>query len=267
MQNSQDIDKLSNLPTAETISTTYENFIAECPVCHSENIFNRASDLCTFEPIAERNVLCLNSDCGKPFRIISDTVNNPHEMMIFDCYDLIKRKHYMTCMLNLAQAYEIFFSLFLRVDLLYKPYSFEPTHDISKLNVLGEKLYKNIKRAAFNPMRNHFLCHIVEGRQPKNLDEAEVMIASLYERSNCPKDADFEKLPNKDLLQMLKMVRDVKIDRRRNEVVHKTAYRPTLSQVKEAIEETRSILMPLTYNLEIRDDINWYIMKRQMRGT
>jgi hypothetical protein len=58
---------MSNLPEARTTHTSYENVVAECPLCHSENIFNRASDLGTFKPIGRHNVSCQNAECGKQF--------------------------------------------------------------------------------------------------------------------------------------------------------------------------------------------------------
>lgn len=97
------------IPIAEKMRTDYENFVAVCPSCGHECIFNRASDLCTFEPIGELNVSCLNEECRKPFRLVGDSVNEPHEMLIYDCYELLEHKHYMNCILSLAQAYEVFF--------------------------------------------------------------------------------------------------------------------------------------------------------------
>ena len=120
---------MNAIPVAERKRTSYENFAAECPWCRRENIFNRASDLKTFEPIAGRDVSCLSAACGKPFRILGDSVNSPHEMLIFDCYELLDRKHYMNAVLSLAQAYETFFSLFFRVELLYKPLGADPDQD------------------------------------------------------------------------------------------------------------------------------------------
>jgi len=38
-----------DISVANTKGTSYENFLAECPWCGQENIFNRASDLRTFE--------------------------------------------------------------------------------------------------------------------------------------------------------------------------------------------------------------------------
>ena len=52
---------MNAIPVAERKRTSYENFAAECPWCRRENIFNRASDLKTFEPIAGRDVSCLSA--------------------------------------------------------------------------------------------------------------------------------------------------------------------------------------------------------------
>ena len=127
---------MNAIPDAECMRPSYENFVAECPWCRRESIFNRASDLKTFEPIAGRDVSCLNAACGKLFRILGDSVNSPHEMLIFDCYELLDRKHYMNAVLSLAQAYETFFSLFFRVE--YKPFGADP--DLDRLNKLEEAL-------------------------------------------------------------------------------------------------------------------------------
>ena len=99
-------------PTVHISHSSYENVFAECPWCHEECIFNRATDLRSFEPVFGLDVICQKTSCRRPFRIIGDTVNSAHEMLIFDCYELIERKHYMSCILNIAQAYEVFFSLF-----------------------------------------------------------------------------------------------------------------------------------------------------------
>jgi hypothetical protein len=49
----------------------------------------------------------------------------------------------------------------------------------------------------------------------------------------------------------------------RNQVVHKSAYRPTLDEVNDALKETREILFPLGQLLDIRsDDLNWYMRRR-----
>src|SRR4051812_215302 len=87
------------------IESTYENIYADCPHCGHQNIFNRASDLKTFAPIAGQDVACANSDCRRPFRIVSDRINPAHEALLFDCGDTLRLKQYMQCVLAVAQSY------------------------------------------------------------------------------------------------------------------------------------------------------------------
>lgn len=252
---------MSNIPTASKKHTSYENFIAECPWCSEENIFNRASDLQTFEPIAGRDVSCQSDDCGKSFRIVGDSVDNAHEMLIYDCYELVEQKHYMNCILSLAQAYEIFFSLFFRVELLYKPFGADLKPEPADLNRLSEELYHKIKKHTFADMRALFLQYMVTGRSPKNLTEAEAVISALPDRPGDPKDATIESLGDTKLVSLLKALKATSIHTLRNRIVHKQAYRPKREEVEAALKETRSILFPLTKHLRLYDDINWYRRK------
>lgn len=237
--------------------TSYENYVAECPWCGADSIFNRASDLLTFEPIAGRDVSCLSVDCGKPFRIVGDSVNNPHEMLIYDCYELIERKHYMNCILSLAQAYEVFFSLFFRVELLYKPFGADPNLDLPEMNRLGEELQK--KTNTFAPMRALFLQHMVTGRSPKNLAESADMIKALPDRPGDPKDATIESLSDAKLVPLLMALKATGINTLRNRIVHKQAYRPTREEAESALKDTENILFSLQGHLQLYDDINWYM--------
>ncbi len=68
-------------------------------------------------------VYCSDTRCSKPFHISGDLVSAAYEMLIFDCYDLKEEKKYGYCIRNLAQAWESFFSLYLRVSLLYRPFA------------------------------------------------------------------------------------------------------------------------------------------------
>lgn|SRR3989442_5023317 len=230
-----------------------------CPECGKDSIFNRASDLHTFEPIAGRDVVCLSGDCRKPFRIINDSVNDAHEMLIFDCYELIERKHYMNCILSLAQAYEVFFSLFFRVELLYKPFGSDPDQEIADLNHLSKELQKKIEKHTFAPMRALFLSHIVAAYSPKTLAEASGLVSALPNLPGDPGDAEIESLGDAKLVSLLKALKETNINTRRNQIVHKRAYRPTREQVDAALEETRSILFPLTSRFQLHDEINWYM--------
>ncbi len=248
-------------PIARIKKASYENIVAKCPWCGKMNIFNRASDLGTFEPISGRCVSCQSDDCGKSFRIIGDRVNCKHEMLIIDCYELLEKKHYMNCILNLSLAYEMFFSLFMRVMLVYKPFVFETNRDIHQLNQLMNMLRKKLNNYAFDKMRNLFLNQIISGSQPANLLEAEREIKSLDERLNTPKDLEIDGIIDRQLVAVLKAIKKTAINRIRNRVIHKEAYRPTRKEAERAIEETRSLLFPLTDYFDLHDDINWYMRK------
>lgn len=252
---------MSKIPVCGKKRTSYENFVAECPWCGKESIFNRATDLRTFEPIDGRDVSCQSVDCRKPFRIVGDSVNNPHEMLVFDCYELIDHKHYMNSVLNLAQAYEVFFSLFFRVELLYKPFSADRDQGLDELNRILHVLKDRIKDHTFASLRALFLRYVVAQQSPKNLAESEAMITGFPERPGDPKDADIESLGDTTLVSLLKALKGTSINTLRNNIVHKQAYRPTREEVEAALDETRSILFPLTSHLQLYNDVNWYMRK------
>ena len=248
---------MNAIPDAECMRPSYENFVAECPWCRRESIFNRASDLKTFELIAGRDVSCLNAACGKLFRILGDSVNSPHEMLIFDCYELLDRKHYMNAVLSLAQAYETFFSLFFRVELLYKPFGADP--DLDRLNKLEEALQKKIKDHAFHSMRSLFLQHLVSRPAAGSLTDAAAVIAGLPDdQPGDPKDVAIDSVGDLKLIPLLKSLKATRINTLRNQVVHKRAYRPKREEVESALQEARSILFPLTAHLQLHDEIDWY---------
>jgi hypothetical protein len=246
------------MPIARKKRTSYENFVAECPSCGEESIFNRASDLRSFEPIAGRDVTCLNVDCGKPFRIVGDSINNGYEMLINDCYELIERKHYMNCIINLTTAYEMFFSLFFRVELLFKPFAADPNHDLDEVKRLAEKIKKKIKKYTFVDMRGLFLQHILNARSPKNWADSEVMIEAMQKGVKV-KTADIKTLGDRKLETLLKKIKEDNINTLRNRIVHKEAYRPEREDAKLALENTNDILSRLQDYFQLHDDPNCYM--------
>ncbi|MCI0559021.1 MAG: hypothetical protein MN733_11035 [Nitrososphaera sp.] len=250
---------MNEIPYAKKKRTSYENFAAQCPWCGEESVFNRATDLKDLNPIAFRTVSCQNLSCGKPFNINGDSVNSAHEMLILDCHELLHLKHYMNCALTLAQAHEVFFSLFLRVELLYKPFAADPNKDIDHLNRLIEQLADKVKTQTFGPMRALFLRQLISGSSPKTLTEAEAAISALEDHPRDPGDVELDSLSDKELVVLIKAIKRTTVGRLRNQVVHKRAYRPTREEVELALKETRSTLFPLTQRLNLYDDINWYM--------
>lgn len=253
---------MSDIPVIRIRRASYENIVCECPWCGKENIFNRVSDLNSVEPIGGRDVSCLSADCGKPFRLIGDSVNEPHEMLLFDCRELLERKHYMNAVLSIAQAYEVFFSLFFRVELLYKPFGADPDKKLSELNRMSEALQEKVEKHTFAPMRALVLQHIMTRPLVRSLAEAAALIAAFPDCPGDPKDASIDGVGDAKLVPLLRALKATAIHTLRNRVVHKQAYRPTRTEVDAALKEARSILFPLTTHLQLHDEINWYMTKR-----
>ena len=253
---------MSEIPYATEMRSTHENFIARCPRCGFENIFNRASDLKGFRPIAFKIVTCLGTDCRQPFAINGDSIGPAFEMLVFDCYELLERKHYAYCVLILAQAFEAFFGQYLRVELLYRPFALEEDRDIKRFNHLAGRLHEKVKDLSYWDMRNLFFRCVLKRTHPKSLREAEAVIDARdfgLRRSRAPDKGELQNVGNQPLSALLTELLSCQVHELRNRVVHKMAYRPTLDEVNAALEETRRILFPLARILEVRHDVNWYV--------
>jgi hypothetical protein len=165
----------------------------------------------------------------------------------------------MASILNLAQAYEVFFSLYLRVNLLFKPFGSESDRDPDKFNRLEEQLYNEIKKYGFADMRALFLQHVVTGSPlPRNLTEAETVL-SAFPKPRLPRNAEIRAITDKNLIPYLEAVKNTKIHETRNLVVHKYAYRPSREEVDLAYKETTDTLLPMTTRLDLNDDLNYYL--------
>ena len=250
---------MDQIPYAEVKEFTYENIIAVCPICGYRNIFNRVSDFQTTKPIGFMQVQCLNEQCGKLFNINGDRINPAFSMLIFDCYELLKNKHYSYCILNLSQSFEMFVSHYLHVELLYRPFWGEGKHDLERFNQLADELYSTIRPFTFDPLRWIFLNNVLQSQKLRSLDDSEKAIKNLPNLRKAPSDALLATVPNRQLRDLLRKLKKMKINELRNRVVHKYAYRPKREEVDSAIQETRAILLPLTSHLRINAaDINWY---------
>ena len=246
--------------TAVSIKVSgYENIVVDCPICSDEIRFNRASDLQTFEPIAGANVSCYQ--CGGEFWINGDSISERHEALLFECHDHLFAKLYMNCILNMCQAYEMFFSLHLRVNLLYRPFAIdhhEGHASTDMLNARFRELASETEKFSFARMRNIFLALLVREDRPASLEEAKAHIDNLRAHS-CPRDDDLTVGRDRKVSELLLRVKRTKINGLRNDVVHKNGYRPDRSEAERALKEARSVLFPLTSLLDLRDDVNWYV--------
>ena len=239
-------------------SSGYENISVDCPLCNHELVFNRVSDLCTSEPVSGTSISC--QECKGRFWVNGDSVNERHEAIILDWYDLLRTKRYMNCILNVCQAYEMFFSLYLRVSLLYVPFGPNVVQDsnaLDKLNRLSRDLSSATETFGFAKMRNTVLRLAVEPNRPSVLDEAGSYIGSLS-KCNSPKESELKLLADKNVANYLTRIKQTRINVLRNRVIHKQAYRPKRVEADDVVTEARAVLFPLTSLLDLHDDVNWY---------
>ena len=254
------------IPAVRISYANYENVTADCPSCGYKCIFNRASDIGAFEPIWGNDIQCLREICQKPFRIVGDTANERHEMLIFDCHQLCENKQYMYCILNLTMAYEMFFSLFLRVRLLYEPFVADPnpkrSENLDRVNILSRKLDCKTRRWAFDSMRKIFLSEVTGQQSVPDLDRSEARIVSLNPQST--PDCKIRDLSDTRIIPLLIRLKRTDINKIRNAVVHKQGFRPSRMEAEKYLGETRAILFNLTRHLNLHDDINYWISTRSL---
>lgn len=250
---------MARLVTVHIENPDYENVYAKCPYCKRYNTYNRISDLKETSPIGDKNVKCEYYDCLKEYRITGDLVAMKYRMLIYDCEFLIENKRYMYCILNLAQAYEVFFHTYLLTKLIYEPCSANKFRT-KNLNMLHDIYYDSAKELSFNDLRSIFIKFVLSKVKLDNIERATVNIRDLKCRSyKCePRNYLIERETNVKLRHLLLDLKKTIINETRNKVVHKFAYRPSLQEVIISLEEAKKILQGLATILEIKsDDPNW----------
>lgn len=248
---------MGEVPYATVKRTTYENFVAACPVCERENIYNRASDLKTFELVPFREVKC--NYCRKPFNINGDSINAAHEMLLFECRNSLSERRYMQTVLTVAQAYEVFAALYARAELLYKPYANDGSHDLDRLNALSKTLVQKIGKWSFDRMRALVLWHLLHfDKSHDDLAEAEIVINSLPDSPREPKTVELARFKDDRLRRLALGLKMTTVHTLRNKVVHMRAYRPTREEAEGALDEAGDILHLASFLLGIYDDLNCY---------
>ena len=97
---------------------------------------------------------------------------------------------------------------------------------------------------------------IIDSNPPSTLDEARNYMQKLD--PNSPKDVELKSVTNTELVSLLIRIKEVAIHELRNKVVHKVGYHPKRDEAEKALQEARSILFPLTWRLNLHDDVNLY---------
>lgn len=233
-------------------------FYAKCPCCGFDNIFNRMTDLQTVQPITFKQVTCQNGKCLKNFNINGDLSNAAYEMLIYDCYELFRNKKYSYCILNLAQACEVFFNLYLTVKLVYIPFDSESDND-EQLNSNLQELYRQTKMYAFIKMQNIFI-NLLDV-PVNNMDDGRDIILRISDYHNSPTEEKLQGIQNEELRDLVLQLINLNISSLRNKVIHKIAYRPNAQETEAAIEDTRRIIFSLARQCDMHgDEPNSYLL-------
>jgi hypothetical protein len=239
------------------IQAGYENISVPCPYCHAPNVYNRASDIGHCEPISNWHVVCASESCGASFDIIGDLVNPGHEMLLLDAYDFLREKRYIQAVLSATTAYELFFSHFLRVEFVYRASNRDTNPDrdsVDEMNVALKAVQTAIERHTFGPMRRVFLRAVLDAPRPMNLAAA---VAYVQRISKSPADisrSDIDNVPDPNLRELLVQVFGTRIANLRNDIVHKTAYRPRLDETKAVVDDAYSTIFRLGHHFGLAND-------------
>jgi hypothetical protein len=172
----------------------------------------------------------------------------------------------MATVLYAVQSFEVFCSLYLRVELAYKPFGRERQAEggaipTSALNEVLDLLYEKTRTYTFSKMRRIFLRRVLMAENVASLAAARHAIESLKSIKEEPSDDEINGHPNKEIGALLLAFRDTKLNDLRNRVAHKELYRPSREEAEEAVKVAGDILYPLgTYLGLFADDfaVNWY---------
>jgi len=233
----------------------YENVVAACPRCTTRNVYNRAEDIGSFRAITNRRVSC--AACQAEFEICGDLVNPAFETLLLDSCDFLREKRHMQAVLSATTAYELFFSHVLRVELVYRPSRRDHVterDDIAWLEATATSLRDKTARCTFAPMRRIFLRLAIDGTRPATLSDAEACIANIQAKPPVLDRAEIEQRTDDPFRKLLLAVHDATIADLRNNIVHKTAYRPALSETKAAVDDAYHTIFGLSHHFGLQSD-------------
>ena len=231
------------------IGAEYERLIVPCHVCGRTNVVNRASDLGETGFAIGRELLCQNPDCKGTVRVTFETANPDYQNMIWEARRLRAEKRYMLAVAALTQAFEMFFALGTEVMLVHHVANFASATD-EQVTELIEELFKATRTHTYARMRNLFISLALKNR-PSSVAEARLFIR---EAKTPPKELTDEAITmstGEELAKLLLRLNHLSIGTLRNRVIHKYAYRPTLPELNESLDQATRLTGDLWVNLNL----------------
>ena len=240
---------------AEIRNATHETVAAECDHCGVECIFSRRDDLQTIMPIAGQNVVC--TACGESFWVSGDIVEESWRFILDDAKADKRAKRYGPAIARACQGWELFMYACAESIFIFRPFFSDRSceHDIDALNELSRQLRAETKGFTFGPLRNLMANVIALRVAPTTLSEAASAIAAISSlRFRYPPPDDVVAgIRDTELLDLIAGLNELTVGALRNDVIHKTGYRPSADEVARCLGDEIGFLYRLKHHLGIGD--------------
>jgi hypothetical protein len=255
-KNVNDMEKLSS----KIKEATYENIVVDCPYdCHKELIFNRISDLHTIMPISGQNLRC--EHCKKTFWVSGDLVSAKYKWFLSDLYLLKREKRYGLYIFALCQSCEVF----MHQAIINKLIDTNPAYrdDEGRFccnNEVGADAYSKIHKAfhdkKISEIINNGLKDSKDSKQYKDFSFflLRKLFIFIFNDARKNKSPSLKKSKEDRIAKCFRVIENTKINEIRNNVAHKDAYRPSLSDVEKNDELVGSLYWLGAY-LNVEDSL------------
>jgi len=241
------LKQLKNNIDVEIKTAGYENIHFDCPFCQFENVLNRESDLGSENSITRfDDVQC--QKCSKTFAIIKDFCTSAkYEWFIYELNILKEKKMYQDYIRNLCQGLETFFYQAIINKKFDRNPVFRDKDGIINLEKYNKeiKIYeKKVKEYSFYKMRDEFL--------------------TVFEKERNNYIPQGIKPKEDRRLECFNSIKKTCINKLRNDVVHKYAYRPSLKEI-DKFDCLVDAIYWLGLYLAVKDSI--FILNSQTKPT
>jgi hypothetical protein len=245
---------------------TYENIFVDCPYCHKECIFNRVSDLDTIMPISGKDLEC--EYCKKIFWALSDRATSAKYRWFLDDLPLLKRnKRYGLYIFALCQSCEIF----MHQAIINKLIDTNPVYRDSEGYFCGKnkagadtynEIYEEFCNKKFNGITNNGLKDKTQYKKSA-FDKLRKLFLHIFDDARKNELPTLKKLKEDRREKCFCVIENTDINKTRNDIAHKDAYRPSFCDVQKYDELIDSLYWLGTY-LGVKDSL-FYVNQRICR--